>query len=269
MKPEVGRRVFVGSVVAGLPLLATAGSRLLAQSTSGGGAATALHNHGAIAEGSALLSSSQVTLAQSRDPINNELQRQLKLLVPQVRKGRHAAARQVAGLMRISSVQAAHALDAQLKVHLRRAINEYGKSGFLINHGYSHERLKKELAEYGVSPDQLPSTITYATKERVLDALLASGLSAYLTKVAEVLDIFATQMETRGPLIPVALQAEQNQSKCQQLWGYVEAALATLEATCGAFMLFPNPVSEAACAFAAGALSALLAVYFANCWLFG
>jgi hypothetical protein len=119
-----------------------------------------------------------------------------------------------------------------------------------------------------VSPSQLPST-SYATKERVLEALLASGLSGYLAKVAEVMDTAAAQMERRGPLIPVALQPEQNQSKCQELWGYVESAEAVVASACGAFAVFPNPITEAACAFAAGALSALLLTYFANCWLFG
>jgi hypothetical protein len=231
-------------VVAGLPLLATAGSGLIAQSNGAGG---------------------RVLPGPGRDPIRDELERQLKLLVPQIRKGDHAALRQAAGVLRISKVHAELTIDAQLNVYLRRAVDRYGKSGFLINHGPSHERLERELAAYGLSHNQLPNT-TYATKERVLDALLASGLSAYLAKVADIMDVFATEMERRGPLSPVALR--QNEAKCQELWGYIEAAQAVVASACGTAAVFPNPATAAACAFAVGALSGLLTTYWVNCWLF-
>ena len=160
MEAQVGRRVFVGSIVAGLPLLAAEGSRGFAQSRgSGSAAAGGSHDHGAV-EGAGL-GSNQVTIARLRDPINEEVQRQLKELVPQIRKGRSAAARQVAGLMRISSVQAATTLDAPLNVHLRQAIATYGRNGFLVNHGPSHDTLKRELAAYGVSIDALVGPWTY------------------------------------------------------------------------------------------------------------
>jgi hypothetical protein len=244
MKPQVGRRVFVGGVVAGLPLLATAGSGLFAQSAGPG----------------------RLAPGPGRDPIRDELLRQMKVLVPQIGKGNHAAARQVAGVLRISRAHAELTVDAQFTVSLRRAVDRYGKSGFLLNHGPTHERLARELAEYGLSHDQLPTATTYATKEQVLDALLASGLSAYLAKVADIMDVFANEMERRGPLSPVALR--QNEAKCKELWGYIEAAEAAMASACATAAIFPNPVTAAACSFAVGALSGLLTTYWANCWLF-
>jgi hypothetical protein len=265
MEGQVDRRVFFGSVVAGLPLLAAEGSRMFAQSSSRFGAAAAAHQHDAVVEGS-LGSASQAAIARTRDPINDELQRQMKLLMPQIRKGHHAAARQVAGLMRISSVQAAQTLDVQLDQHLRQAINQYGKSNFLINHTASHESMKKELAEYGVSPNQLPFT-TYATKERVLDGLLASGLSAYLLKVADAMEMAAAHMEARGPLVAVVFSQapDETSQKCQEALGHLQAAEAAAAVACGLATLFPNPITAAACAFALGALSGVLVAYILNC----
>ena len=262
MEGQVDRRVFFGSLVAGLPLLAVEGSRVFAQSSSRAG--TAAHDHAAVVAGPR--AGSQVTIARARDPINDELQRQLKLLMPQIRKGHHAAARQVAGLMRIGGVQAAQTLDAQLNQHLRGAINQFGKSNFLINYTASHDSLKKELAEYGVSPNQLPST-SYATKERALDALLASGLSAYLLKIADAMDVAATHMEARGVLIAVVRNQapDPTSQKCQEAAALLQAAEATAASVCGAAGLFPNPITAAACAFALGALSGVTLVYILNC----
>jgi hypothetical protein len=264
MEGQVDRRVFFGSLVAGLPLLAVEGSRVFAQSSSRAGAGAATHDHAAAVAGQR--APGPVTIARTRDPINDELQRQLKLLMPQIRKGHHAAARQVAGLMRVGSVQAAQTLDAQLNEHLRRAINQFGKSNFLINYTASHDSLKKELAEYGVSPNQLPST-TYATKERVLDALLASGLSAYLLKVADAMDVAATHMEARGALIAIvrAQAPDPTSQKCQEATAHLQAAEAAAASICGAAGLFPNPITAAACAFALGALSGLTLAYVLNC----
>jgi hypothetical protein len=263
MEAQVDRRVFFGSLVAGLPLLAAEGSRVFGQSSSRFG--TAPHDHG-LAPAGGLRSVSQVPLARNRDPINDELQRQLKLLMPQVRRGRHAAARQVAGLMRVGSVQARHTLDAPLNEHLRRAINQYGKSNFLINYVSSHDSLKKELAEYGVSPHQLPST-TYAAKERALDVLLASGLSAHLLTVADAMDTAATHLEARGPLVAVVLNQapDPTSQKCQEALGHLQAAEAAVASVCGAAALFPNPVTAAACSFALGGLTGLLVAYALNC----
>ena len=264
METEVDRRVFFGSLVAGLPLLAAEGSRLFAQSSSRGSAATAAHDHATT--GADTRAAGQVTIARTRDPINDELQRQLKLLMPQIRRGHHAAARQVGGLMRISSVHAAQTLDAPLNQHLRQAINQFGKNNFLINYTASHDSMKNELAAYGVSPNQLPST-TYATKERALDALLAAGLSAYLLKIAAAMDVAATHMEARGPLVAaVRAQApDMTSQKCQEALGHLQAAEAFAASVCGAAGLFPNPITAAACAFALGALSGVTLAYIINC----
>jgi hypothetical protein len=60
----------------------------------------------------------------------------------------------------------------------------------------------------------------------------------------------------------------QNEAKCKELWGYIEAAEAAVAAACGTAAAFPNPATAAACSFAVGALSGLLTTYWVNCWLF-
>lgn len=221
---------------------------------------------GAAAIGGVLVFQGSSMAQTAGDPIRGEIERQLRQLVPEMRKGGHAAARQAASLLNVWSVHA-RTLDAPLKTALGKAVKEHGRSAFLLNKLASHERMAAELAKYGIPHDRIPTTDS-AAKERAVDALLSGGLSQHLARVAEAMESAARLIEARGPVTRVALR-QLNEDVCQTLWGYVEAAEAAVAVTCGLFAAAPNPVTQAACAAALGALAGLLGMYFTVCFIWG
>ena len=133
MRPEVGRRVFVGSVAAGLPLLASR-TALLAQ----GGAMA--HDHGAIA---------------AADPVIDQIVRQMALIHNSAQAGpRGTHARALASQLRMLTVyQRQQGIDDQARAAVKDMVDQQGRNALLYAEP-DREMRRQAMQQYGFRPDE-------------------------------------------------------------------------------------------------------------------
>ena len=205
METGIGRRMFVGSIVAALPVVASRG-RLAAQA-----GATAAHTH---LEG--------VTV----DPVLEHIARQLATSHNAMRRdprGEHLRA--FAAHLRTLTVYGRQTgLDERVKSQVAALVARDGRYNVMyLEPDYEH--LRSELRAYGAQPDEqllkAAVTIDYAARGAALDSLLQSGISGRWERLAATLDRLAPEVDRRGGgVVRVSRQTEADywEGYCKQLW---------------------------------------------------
>jgi hypothetical protein len=211
METGIGRRVFVGSVVAGLPLLAASASRGAAQSAAhahlDGGASDPLLEH----------------IVKELAAAHNGLRRDLK--------GEYARA--FAAQLRTLAVHGrATDLDARVNSALGALIERDGRDAVLYTE-INHERMRAELKRYGAQADErlLNATVRldYAARSAALNSLLTRGVTTRWGITAATLELVAQEMDRRtSTLRRVSRQSGQGggydpaywEAYCESLWSH-------------------------------------------------
>ena len=212
MNVEVGRRVFVGSVVAGLPLLA------------GAGAEVAWAQRGRAA-------------APLRDPLLDQLQADMQRAVrafSRSKSGEHA--RSLSSSLRLLAAWGTSSqLDARVKETLRRVIARDGRDSLLWRN-VDPDKFRADargLGFDGASIAPLPAlpAVDYGTRERVLNDMLANGVTGRWRRLADTLDAAAGVLDQRAASVRggVTLAAQYDPTVCaaisqQMFWLNVELA---------------------------------------------
>jgi hypothetical protein len=228
----MGRRVFVGSVVAGLPLLALSTPRMAAQSGAG-----ALHLH---PDGIAA------------DPVLEHICRQLAGLHNAIRRqplGEHVRA--AAAQLRTLAVYGRRIdVDAQMRAAVSALIERDGRDAVL----YLERDLKSiraKLKRFGAVPDErllsVPNDLDYAARSAALDGLQRSGLTARWDRVATLLERGAPGIDRRPATIVRVRQDDADwwQGFCDQLWSEYKEVQLVSGAICGVALL-PIPIVQVA-----------------------
>jgi hypothetical protein len=241
MNVEVGRRVFVGSVVAGLPLL-------------GAGARFAM--------------APQDAATPLRSPVLDQLLLEMKSTVKAFSaspSGEHA--RRLASSLRVLATWAAASnMDARVKQSLRDAIARDGRDAILWRE-LDPVAFRAEAREFGFddrSPVRVPALPApdYATRRRVLDDMLANGVTARWRALASTLDSAATALDRRASLghERARLVAQTDPAVCTQIAQSLALLGAEIVFWCGPwFWWFPQGCGLTSAAF--------LGVYAANLWM--
>lgn len=220
----MGRRVFVGSVVAGLPLLAA--------STSRGAAQSALHTaHTHLAD----------TLP---DPVIEHIVRQLAAAHNSLRrepKGEHA--RTCAAHLRTLAVYGRTiGIDAQVRGGVSALIERDGRDGVLYAE-IDRERMRAELKRYGAQPDErvlnTPLSLDYSRRRAALDAFLASGITDSWDKTAATLERMAPELDRRFSTVVRVRQDDPAywEGYCKEIWSQYQEAQLLAAALCASAAL--------------------------------
>ena len=257
MKAVVGRRVFVGSVVAGLPLLAGVGVRTFAQ-----GGVAAPHAHPA-AEAAV-------------DPVIEHIVREIAATHNAVlaRDPRAEDARALASHLRTLTVYARQIdLDGQIRAAVRDLVAAEGRDAVMY-----HERdvatRRKVLEQYGfrVDPNLLNHQGTpadYKRRAAALDAVLAGGLTPALRRMAATLERLAPELERRSGVRFAPVSARQDaaywQGFCQSLYEDYQEAQDIAKPVCWAAAMPFMSFLSAGCAAAEGTAMAFLSMYVIYC----
>lgn len=261
MNSVVGRRVFVGSVVAGLPLVAGAGAAALAQSgatrgSDGGGSARHLHAG-----------------AGGADPVTDYLLRQMAVLHNRMRNGATGEdVRAFASQLRTLVVNARqHDLDSLVTAAVAETIRRERRDVLLLRDP-DPEAMRAELERYGFEFDPQASQFALPPdlhgRNRAIDTLLTEGVTPTWERIAAILERGAREIDRRaGGIVRVGLvrqDAEYWVGFCASLWDtYTEAQQIALAAC--AFMAIPLVgviVSPTCVALQAGAATTLLMYHY-------
>ena len=169
MSVEVGRRVFVGSVAAGLPLLA-GGSATLAFAQRQNGA------------------------TRVQDSVFDQLLTDMKGAVrslSQAGSGEHT--RRLASSLRVFAAWGASTqFDSRVKETLRDVVRREGRDA-LLRRNLDAAMFKAEAREFGfdgtsAAPLPVPAPVDLATRRWIVDDLLANGVTPRWQAVAATLD---------------------------------------------------------------------------------
>ena len=253
METGIGRRVFVGSVVAGLPLLAssTAGAARV------GWQAAHVHPEGAAADPVLEHIVQQMTSA------HNALRRQPK--------GEHVRA--FAAQLRTLAVYGHSTdLDAKVRTATAQLIERDGRDAVLYTE-INPERMRAELQRYRAQPDERllnrALTLDYASRNAALNDVLAAGVVARFERMAAVLERVASEIDLRaGTTVRVSRQdSEFWEGYCRALWSHIQETQFLTALHCAVVAI---PVIGVAfvplCSAYALAMLMLGLVYGANCW---
>ena len=232
METGMGRRVFVGSVLAGVPLLTSSGVRMAAQS---GAATTHIHPEGTAA-----------------DAVLEHICRQLASLHNAIRKqprGEHLRA--VAAQLRTLVVYGRQQnLDAAVRSGVAALVERDGRENVLYLEP-NLDRMRAELKRVGADADErllgVPSQLDYSARNAVLNDLQQSGLTARWDRIAAMLERGAPGVEQRAATLVRVRQDDADwwEGFCKQLWSeYKEAQLITA-AVCATAAL-PIPILDVA-----------------------
>lgn len=172
MRQEVGRRAFVGTVIAGVPFFTEAA---LARPQSTGAAA---HMHAA-------------------DRVSEELLRQFRGAVTSLREtGKAEHARTIASILRLSAAHAdALGLDATWKRALEQHLRRDGLQS-IIGQDIDPQRWQAEVAFFG-APELQPPFVSAADREKGVNAILSPGIVASLQRAAADFDARAGGLARR------------------------------------------------------------------------
>ena len=205
MKPEVGRRVFVGSIVAGLPLVAATPGLLAQRGT------TAPHDHA----------------AGVADPVVEHLVRQIAAIhnaAQSAPRGEHF--RGLAVQLRTLAVYDRQVdVDNQLRRAVRQIVDRDGRNAVL----YAEPDLamrRKNLQAFGFrlpARERLsPIAPSHAEREAALDVLLQRGVTPVFDQMAATADRIAARMDGRRGL--VADDSDWWRAYCAELWNQYQQA---------------------------------------------
>lgn len=255
MESVVGRRVFVGSVVAGLPLLAGAGVSTFAQ-----GRGSAPHVHPAP--------------EAPADAVAEHIVRQLGAIHNRMRaRGlRGEDARAMAAHLRTLVVHGRQIdLDGRTRAGVRALIEVRGRDE-VVYHERDPRTMQAEMARFGFDIDtRLRNRVPpadYATRGSALDRLLRDGVTPAWTRLADTLDRLAPAIDRRGSAVLVASRAQDAEfwgAFCQSIYSDYQEMQTWAGSVCAAaalpFMSFLGP----SCAALEGGAFVLLIVYIGYC----
>jgi hypothetical protein len=253
MDTGMGRRVFVGSVVAGLPLLATSAGRAFGQAAGG----TAHVHDGAVA-----------------DPVLEHIARQLAAIHNAMRRdprGEHLRAF-AAQLQTLSVYGRQIDIDARLASAVRTLIDRDGRDALLYPKP-DRDHLLAELRRYGAQPDArivgAESDLDYARRSAALDALIANGVSARLQSMATLLEHAAPEFDRAGGNVVRVSQYDPAywQGYCGELWEqYRENQFLAATICASAALPVVGVLFVPECIAWQLAATLLASVYAARCW---
>ena len=254
MKSVVGRRVFVGSVVAGLPAVAI-GARALAQSGVAGGT----HVHPA---------------AAGVDSLTEHVFREMAALHNRMQRGvRGEDARAFAAQLRTLAVYGRQQdLDRQIRAAVGQAIETQGRQGLIWGEP-DHARRRAELERYGFKIKEPRNDAwvppEWRRREAALDALRTEGVTGRFDRWAAVLERAAAAADRRGPVLQVARvrqDTEYLKAYCASLLDDYKEAEALAAVAC-VMMAVPlvGVIFSAACTAALGGAAALKLLYEIDC----
>ena len=253
METGMGRRVFVGSVMAALPLVATSRGGLFAQSSSAG------HVH------------SDTALA---DPVVEHITRQLVTQHNAMRReprGEHLRA--FAAQFRTLTVYGRqHGLDDSIRSGVAGLVAKEGRQNVLYLEP-DRERMRAGLRAHGVQPDErllgTAIALDHRAREAALDSLLRSGLSERWERIATMLERLAPEVDRRSAaVVRVSRQdAAYWEGYCTQLWSeFTEVMFYTAMICAAALIPFIGILIVPFC-FATELAAMLLGfVYAVYCW---
>jgi hypothetical protein len=245
MRPEVGRRVFVGTVMAGLPLI-VGRTGLLAQGALA-------HKH----------------TAAGADPVVDQIVRQIAMIHNSAQAGpRGAHARALAAQFRMLAVyQKQQRADDQARAAVREMVEREGRTALMYAEPDMENRLKA-LQDYGFQLDSrfynVPLNATHAAREAVLDELLDHGLTPTYERLAATLEKAAGPLDRRRRrLVTIAQDQEWWDGFCAELWSQFQYAQLMALPWCLTARYFAW--AAPACAAMEGGAMTLLIVYLVDC----
>ena len=234
----VSRRVFVGSVAAGVPVVVGAG----------------------IAMRPFLASEEISAQGNGQDRLVTELKQQFKLALGKAKNGQAEGALQAATLLR---VYAATIDDTLLKTALRKA-----NRATVLTAEPNHREILRIAGDLGINPATIPPhrLIDRGGKELELRRMIDDGLAPMFHEVANQFDATATKLETlnrrgQSPLVSIALRqpipTEAECGHCNDEANIVKNCETAMAVACGAAMILPilAPACEGATLLYLGALS--------------
>ena len=247
MNAEVGRRMFVGSVVTGLPFIA-GGTVSLAQS---GGAA---HTHA----------------ATGGDPVMDLLVRQIAVVHNAAQKGPRAEHfRALAAQLRTMALyQRQLGGDDQIRAMLRDFVELQGRNAAL--YAESEEMRRQTLVAYGfrlerINPRQIVAT--HEARDAALTVLLTEGITPTFDRLAATADEIAVRID-RPRTRTVAFRAQDPDQEwwagfCAELFKQYEQAQLIAAPVCAVAQYFSYVVPS--CAALQGGAMVLLLSYLIEC----
>ena len=252
METSIGRRVFVGSVVAGLPLLASTarGAALGPQTThvhATGGGADLVIDH----------------IVRQMAAAHNGLRREPK--------GEHLRAF-AAQLRTLAVYGRSIGVDSKQKSAITTLIQREGRDAVLYAEP-DRAQIRAELKAIGAQPDErllnAPRALDYKARNAALNAFLASDPTALWEELATALERVAPELDRRmTSVLRVSRQDDAFwEGYCYALWEYLKEVQWLGDAHCVVAVL---PVIGVAimplCISYQLAALMLALVYGANCW---
>jgi hypothetical protein len=238
MNGVVSRRVFVGSVAAGVPAVVGAG----------------------IAVRPFLASEEIGAQGRGQDRLVTELKQQLKDAFGKVKNGQAEGAGRASALLR---VYAATIDDTLLSATLKKA-----NRATVLSAERSHGEIVRIAGELGINPAIIPPhrLIDRGVRELELRRMIDKGLGPLFREVANQFDATATKLETlnrrgQSPLLSIALRqpipTEQQCGHCNEEANVVQNCETAMAVACGAALILPilAPACEGASLLYLAALS--------------
>ena len=252
MKGTVSRRVFVGSVAAGLPLVVSGSSGAVADVPTGQS-----HLHFATDE--------------APDVMFDHTIRRVAAIVNRV--GRDGATAEDARLMAVHfSTLAIYTqqtgIDARMTMAIRDLVRARRRGELELN--MDATRARATLKRYGVDVDErrfdLPRP-DRQTREKALDDLSRLGVTGMLARIASRFERTATELDRRGGRVARMTLVQDDSWRtqfCEQLWVQLVAMSAEAAAACAAMIFMPQ--FDAPCVLAQMSYVALLSAYYGLCF---
>lgn len=256
MNAVVGRRVFVSSAVAGLPVVII-GARALAQSIGAAGTAGGTHVHP----------------AGTVDPVYEHLFHEMATVHNRMRREvRGEDMRALAAHLRMLAVYGrSQDVDVSIKAGLHHAVDRVGRHALLTREP-DLDALQTELEPYGLRLDNRWRTsfgpVDLRRRSAVLDRALTEGVTARWDRIAALLEQAAPQIDRRnGTIARVAVSrqdAEWYAGFCGQLQTEMDDVKDVIALFCGLYALV-GIYAKFQCTAASLAYLSLLSVQIYNC----
>lgn len=253
METGMGRRVFVGSVVAALPLVASTRGKLFAQSSS----ATHIHPDNTIA-----------------NPVLEHINRQLATNYNAMRRdprGEHLRAF-AAQLRTLTVYSRQNHFDDSIRSGVAALVAKEGRYHVLYLEP-DRDRMRSELRAFGVQPDErllnTAVSLDYTARQAALDSLLRSGLTERWERLATMLERLAPEVDRRiSGVVRVSRQdAAYWEGYCTQLWGEFSEVMFLTGLICAAALIPIIGIAIAPLCFAHQLAAMILGfTYGVYCW---
>jgi hypothetical protein len=251
MKGTVSRRVFVGSVAAALPLVASASGDSLTKAPTG-----QPHRHSAASE--------------VPDVMYDHAIRRVAAILNRVRRNGVTAedARLMAAHFGTLAIYAQQTdIDGRMTSAIRDLVG--GKGHGDVDLAIDVARARATLKRYGVDVDDRWFDVPRPdrrTQQKALDELSHLGVSGMFARIASRFERTATELDRRGGVARMKLVQDDSWRTqfCEVLWVQVIAMSAESAAACAAMIFMPQ--FDAPCVLAQMSYMALLSAYYALCF---